>query len=101
MAADEVKSVNEVNVPVKTSGMAVASLVCSILAVIIGPLGFLPGIIFGHIANSQIEEDPKLGGKGLATAGLIIGYVFLGLTVVTVTLFLLVRPVMKNPAIMP
>jgi hypothetical protein len=51
--------------------MAVASLVCSLVC-----LGFL-GIIFGHIAVSQINRTGEEG-KGLAIAGLVIGYVSLG-----------------------
>ena len=53
-----------------TNGMAIASLIC---AFFIFPLG----IIFGHIAMGQIKRTGE-GGKGLATAGLIIGYLVLG-----------------------
>ena len=52
-----------------TSGMAIASLILSIL-------GFsLFGIIFGGIALGQIGKNPNLSGKGLAIAGLIIGII--------------------------
>ena len=60
----------------KTSGLAVASLVCS-LASLIMCIGWIPGIICGHIAKSRIRRDPSLKGNGLATAGLVIGYLFL------------------------
>ena len=51
-----------------TNGMAIAALV--------GALLFAPlGIILGHIARSQIKRTGE-GGRGLATAGLIIGYIF-------------------------
>lgn len=53
----------------KTPGVAVAALVLSLLGIALG------GIICGHIARGRIRRDPSLGGKGLATAGLIIGYV--------------------------
>jgi len=53
-----------------TNSMAIASLIC---AFFIFPLG----IIFGHIAMGQIKRTGE-GGKGLATAGLIIGYLVLG-----------------------
>ncbi len=52
-----------------TNGFAIASLICSFFFAILG-------IIFGHIALSQIRKTGQ-GGKGLATAGLIISYVSL------------------------
>ena len=61
----------------KTDGVAIASLVLSCMSVAIGPFGFIPGIICGHIARSRIRQNPAMGGDGLALAGLIIGYLFL------------------------
>jgi DNA-directed RNA polymerase subunit RPC12/RpoP len=58
-----------------------ASLVLSIASLVIGPLGFIPGIVCGHIARGRIRRDPRLGGESLATAGLLIGYGFVGLTI--------------------
>jgi len=60
----------------KTSGLAIASLVCS-LASVVTCIGWLPGIICGHIAKARIRRDPALKGSGIATAGLVIGYLFL------------------------
>lgn len=57
----------------RTSGLAVASLICS-LSSVITCIGWLPGIICGHLAKARIRRDPSLRGQGLATAGLIIGY---------------------------
>lgn len=71
--------------PQKTSGLAIASLVLSLL----GCFGItaLAGIICGHMARSRIRKDPSLGGGGLALAGLIIGYVMFVLTIGWWTLF--------------
>ena len=66
----------------RTSGLAIASLVCS-LSSLITCVGWLPGIICGHLAKSRIRRNPSLKGSGLATAGLIIGYLFLMLEVGT------------------
>ena len=56
----------------KTSGMAIASLIFGILFLF--PLNIL-AIIFGHISLSQIKKSAgRLGGKGLAIAGLVLGY---------------------------
>jgi ribosomal protein S27E len=60
----------------RTSGLAIASLICSLLS-FITCVGWLPGIICGHLAKSRIRRDPSLKGGGLATAGIIIGYSFL------------------------
>ncbi len=61
----------------KTSGLAIAALVCGILSFLGGIaliIPFLLAIIFGHIALSKCNRDPQLGGKGLAIAGLCLGY---------------------------
>ena len=54
-----------VSVPA-TNGMAIAALV---LVFVFFPLG----IILGHVARGQIKRTRE-GGKGLATAALVIGY---------------------------
>jgi len=62
--------------PSKTSGLAIASLVTSILGL------SLIAVITGHIAKKQIRESMgALTGDGLATAGLIIGYIGLAIGV--------------------
>jgi len=65
----------------QTNGMAIASLVLAISCC--SPLG----VVFGHIAKKQIRERGDDGG-GLATAGLVLGY--LGLAVLAVYLLLIV-----------
>jgi DNA-directed RNA polymerase subunit RPC12/RpoP len=60
----------------RTSGLAIVSLVCS-LSSFITCVGWLPGIICGHVAKSRIRRNSLLKGSGLATAGLIIGYLVL------------------------
>jgi hypothetical protein len=57
----------------RTSGLAIASLVCSLLS-FLTCVGWLPGLICGHLAKARIRRDPTLKGRGLATAGLIISY---------------------------
>ncbi len=63
--------------PAKSSGLAIASLVLGILAIALclGPLTGIPAIICGHMALSRIRNSNGLiGGKGMATTGLVIGY---------------------------
>lgn len=73
----------------KTAGVAVASLVCGILGLIcFGPLGAIPAVICGHIARSRIRESAgALQGEGMALAGLILGYVSIGLMVVMIPMY--------------
>lgn len=62
----------------KTNSMAIAALVCSL---VLAPLG----IVFGHIALSQIKRTGEEG-RGLAIAGLVIGYVFTAIAVAWIVL---------------
>jgi hypothetical protein len=69
----------EATPPAKTSGMAIASLVTGIF-------GFsLIAIILGFIARKQIRESMGAQtGEGLALAGIILGFVWLALSVICV-----------------
>jgi hypothetical protein len=61
----------------KTSGLAIASLVLGICSIVLclGPLAGIPAVITGHSANSKIRQSGGLlTGSGLATAGLVTGY---------------------------
>lgn len=55
-----------------TNTMAILSLIFAFVFNVLG-------IVFGHIALNQIKTRGE-GGKGLALAGLIVGYASLGLT---------------------
>lgn len=76
----------------RTSTMAIISLIGGITGFTVLPLlGSLAGIIFGHIAKSEIKKsNGTLGGNGMATAGLIIGYVTIGLGVCALCVWLLI-----------
>ncbi|MDH6193642.1 peptidyl-prolyl cis-trans isomerase B (cyclophilin B) [Mycobacterium frederiksbergense] len=67
--------------PARTNGMAIASLVCAFL---FAPLG----VVFGHISLSQIKRSGEQG-RGMAIAGLIIGYMLTALSVLLVVLAVL------------
>jgi peptidyl-prolyl cis-trans isomerase B (cyclophilin B) len=55
----------------------------AILALVLGFVVPLGGIICGHLALGQIKRTGE-GGHGLAMAGLIIGYALTGLTILVV-----------------
>lgn len=58
------------------SNMAIASLVLGILGwTIIPTIGSIAAVITGHMAKKEIKDSVEdLGGDGMATAGLILGY---------------------------
>ena len=72
----------------RTSPVAIWSLVLAILSFTCGWLATaIPAVICGHIARSKIRKSGgALGGKGIATAGLILGYIALVIGVMGVPL---------------
>jgi hypothetical protein len=76
----------------ETSGWAIFSLIAGLLGWmgVIG-IGGLAAVIAGHIAKNQIRNsNGRVGGNGLATAGLVLGYLNIGLTVIGGCLALLI-----------
>jgi hypothetical protein len=69
----------------KTAGSAVASMVLGIMSLatcILGIFFAIPAVICGHVAKGKIKASQgTLGGDGMALAGLILGYIGIGLTV--------------------
>lgn len=80
--------------PRPTSGLAITSLVCGIVSFLFSWL-FLPAlasiaaVITGHMALKKTKNDPTVGGRGMAFAGLILGYVVLGIGVLTIAISLI------------
>ncbi len=61
------------------STLAITSLVCGILGwiMVLPVIGSLIAIITGHLARKEIATSQgRIGGKGMATAGLVLGYSF-------------------------
>jgi hypothetical protein len=59
-----------------TNGMAIASLVLGILWLYW--VGSILALVFGYIAKQQIRERGEVGG-GMATAGIVLGWIGVGL----------------------
>ena len=87
---------NTPDVTPKTSGLAIASLVCGITAWTILPifLTAVAAVITGHMAKKEIRAGGgTITGNGMATAGLILGYVNIALFIgaVCVLSFLMIN----------
>jgi hypothetical protein len=71
--------------PPTTESSAVTALVCGLL----GVLCFIPAIlaiVFGVKARNRIDRsNGQLTGRGMATAGLVLGIVWIALTVIVIT----------------
>jgi len=67
----------------QTSTMAIVSLVSGIASWLVLPLiGAVVAVVTGHMARNEIRQSGgQLTGDGLATAGLVLGYLQIGLTV--------------------
>ncbi|MFZ7097178.1 DUF4190 domain-containing protein [Luteimonas dalianensis] len=65
----------------QTSALAIISLVSGILGVLPVPLlASVVAVVTGHLARAEIRRAPERhDGDGMAVAGLVLGYLMLGL----------------------
>jgi hypothetical protein len=75
--------------PKPNSTMAIISLIAGICGWTILPtIGSLVAIITGHMAKSEIKNSGgAIGGDGMATAGLVLGYAAIGIAICAVCVF--------------
>ena len=72
-----------------TSGAAIASLVLGIssLGLCLGILTGIPAVICGHIGLNHVNNsNGRIGGGGMAIAGLVMGYISIAFTVLAILL---------------
>ena len=64
-----------------TSTAATVSLVFGILSYVVLPLiGAIIAVVAGHMARKEIRNSGgRIGGSGMATAGLVLGYIHIAL----------------------
>jgi hypothetical protein len=72
----------------QTSSLAMASMVSGMVALVLAPVAIL-AIVSGHIARGQVR---RTGARGMATAGLILGYMVLVASTALVVAFLASLP---------
>lgn len=76
----------------RTSTMAIISLIAGILGFvqILPGIGPVAAVIAGHIAKSEIKKSGGMvTGNGMATTGLILGYVMIALGLCLTCIFVL------------
>lgn len=66
--------------------MALIALICSLAGLITG-LSVIAGIVCGHIALSQLRQNPQQTGRGMAVAALWVGYGLLVLGIVAIVAY--------------
>jgi hypothetical protein len=76
--------------PQTTPGSATAALILGICSLVVcglicGPLA----LVYGNKARNEIDASGgRLGGRGMATAGIVMGWIGLGLTVLCIIIFI-------------
>ena len=80
----------------QTNGMAIASLICGIasIAMCLGPFASVPALITGYKAREEIDRGGGVQqGRGMAVAGIVLGWVGVGVTAVAVLAFIVLAVV--------
>ena len=67
----------------RTNSLAITSMICGIAQFMFGPLATIPAVVCGHVARNQIRRTGEQG-AGMALAGLILGWIGVGFTVLLV-----------------
>ena len=75
-----------------TDGMAIAALICGIASfVACGPVTGIAAIILGTMSRNKIDQSGgAVGGRGMATAGLVLGWISVVITVLFIILFIVI-----------
>lgn len=82
-----------------SNGLAVTALVCGIVGAVLGVLPFtffvgwilgIIAIVFGVLGRRRFDRDPAVGRKGMATAGIVLGFFTVIVCLVWLMLFIAV-----------
>jgi hypothetical protein len=78
------------NAAQRTSGYAIASLILGIAGFFVFPIvPSILAVVFGQKAREELRREPTLGGEGLATAGIVLGWVGIALVAIGLLFVLL------------
>jgi Domain of unknown function (DUF4190) len=74
----------------RTNGLAIASLVLGIAQIFLCIIGGILALVFGYIARRQIDESGGTqGGRGMAIAGIILGWIGIGLGIAYIVVIII------------
>ena len=78
--------------PIQNSSNAIISLICGVMAWLgLFGLGGILAVIFGHLAKNEIKKSSgQISGDGMATAGLVLGYANIAVSVLGFCLFIFI-----------
>jgi Domain of unknown function (DUF4190) len=75
----------------RTNSLAIASLVLGIAQVFFWLVGAILALVFGYKARRQIDESGgREGGRGMAIAGIVLGWVGVGLAIAQIVFVVVV-----------
>jgi hypothetical protein len=75
--------------PPRTNGLAIAALVTGLGVLLMGAIAGIPALIMGLLARRRIDESSgREVGRGMATAGVVLGGVSVLITVLAIVLVL-------------
>jgi hypothetical protein len=59
----------------KLNGLALASMILSLVPFLLPFIGAIIAVVLGHVAQSQLRKDPTMRGKGFALTGVTLGWI--------------------------
>lgn len=73
------------------SGWALTSMICGIISLVfLQPITAILAIIFGYVALNEVKKSGgQVDGHGMALAGVVMGYIALGLSLLFTALYIL------------
>jgi hypothetical protein len=78
------------NAAQRTSGYAIASIILGIAGFFVFPIvPSILAVVFGQKAREELRQEPTLAGDGLATAGIVLGWVGIALVAIVLLFVLL------------
>jgi len=82
----------------KDSTLALLSLIFGIASYFVLPgIGAIAAVILGHLGKSEIKKSAgMLKGNGMATWGLVLGYIQIGLLVLSLCALIFILPAMGS-----
>jgi hypothetical protein len=83
--------------PRGTNGLAIASLVCSLVGFACYGVPSLVGVVLGFVSLNQIKQTGQEG-KGMALAGIIVGGVIIALYIIGIIIFVVYVSNHPNPS---